>query len=185
MSLSEELERIADAAEPYADEGESLVGVVAAEPEEGVRVYLCAFESAESRSWLALDAEGSPIEDRTLVREAAELSALCELAEELSGGGDLEELRGVLVRLRLTESPVGIEEAEEAALALEAAVGRPPRVASHAYLDAVGAATRRLERALGDSADSPFARAMQAATGAVTELADEVEREYKRVRSEA
>ncbi len=119
------------------------------------------------------------------MREAAELSALCELAEELSGGGDLEELRDVLKRLRLTESPVGIEEAEEAALALEAAVGRPPRVASHAYLDAVGTATRRLERALGDSADSPFARAMQAATGAVTELADEVEREYKRVRSEA
>ncbi|MGZ4440387.1 MAG: hypothetical protein ACXVZN_08495 [Gaiellaceae bacterium] len=185
MSLSEELERIAAAAGPYAEEGERLVGVVAVEPKEGLRVYLCAYESGESRSWLALDAEGRPIEDRTLVREAAVLSALSELAEELSGGGDLEELRDVLKRLRLTESPVGIEEAEEAALALEAAVGRPPRVASHAYLDAVGAATRRLERALGDSADSRFAQAMQAATGAVTELAEEVEREYKRVRSEA
>ena len=185
MSLSEELDRIAAAAEPYAEEGELLAGVVAAEPESGIRVYLCAFESGESRSWLALDSDGRPIEDRALVREAAELSALCELAEELSGGGDLEELRDVLKRLRLTESPVGIEEAEEAALALEAAVGRPPRVASHAYLDAVGTATRRLERALGDSADSPFAQAMQAATGAVTELAEEVEREYKHVRSEA
>jgi hypothetical protein len=185
VTLSEELNGIAAAAERYADEGESVTGVVAAEPQEGVRVYLCAFESGESRSWLALDADGRPVDDRSFVREAAELSALCELAEELSGGGDLEELRSVLVRLRLTESPVGIEEAEEAALALEAAVGRPPRVASHAYLDAVGAATRRLERALGDSADSPFAQAMQAATGAVIELADEVEREYKLVRSEA
>ena len=185
MSLSEELERIAAAAEPYADDGESLVGVVAAEPEEGARVYLCAFESGESRSWLAFDESGEPIEDRRLAREAAELSALCELAEEISGGGDLEELRSVLVRLRLTENPAGIEEAEEAALALEAAVGRPPRVASHAYLDAVGAATRRLERALGDATTSPFAQAMQLASGAVTELAEEVEREYKLVRSEA
>ena len=185
MSLSEELDRIAAAAGRYADDGERLTGVVAAEPEEGVRVYLCSFESGESRSWLGLDENGQPIEYGDLVREAAELSALCELAEELSGGGDLEELRSVLVRLRLTESPVGIEEAEEAALALEAAVGRPPRVASHAYLDAVGAATRRLERALGDAAVSPFAQAMQLATGAVSELADEVERGYKLVRSEA
>jgi len=179
VSLSEELDRTAAAAEPYAQEGERLVGVVAAEPQEGMRVYLCAFESGESRSWLALDENGRPVEDRALVREAAELSALCELAEELSGGGDLEELRAVLVRLRLTESPVGIEEAEEAALALEAAVGRPPRVASHAYLDAVGTATRRLERALGDAAASPFAQAMQLATGAVADLADDVERHYK------
>ena len=184
MTLSEELERIAAAAGSYAGDGERLSGVVAAEPEEGVRVYLCAFERGESRSWLGLDAEGQPVEDRELVREAAELSALCELAEEISGGGDLEELRSVLVRLRLTEGPAGIEEAEEAALALEAAVGRPPRVASHAYLDAVGAATRRLERALGDAAASPFAQAMQLATGAVSELADEVEHEYKLAWSE-
>ena len=184
MSLSEELERVAAAAERYADRGESLTGVLAADLDEGVRVYLCSFERGESRSWLGLDADELPVEDRALVREAAELAALCELAEELSGGGDLEELRAVLMRLHLTEGPIGIEEAEEAALALEAAVGRPPRVASHAYLDAVGAATRRLERALGDAASSPFAQAMQAATGAVTELADEVEREYKLAGSE-
>jgi hypothetical protein len=185
VSLSEELDRIAAAAGQYAEEGERVAGVVAAEPQEGMRVYLCAFEHGEARSWLGLDSEGQPVADRELVREAAELSALCELAEEISGGGDLEELRAVLVRLRLTESPVGIEEAEDAALALEAAVGRPPRIASHAYLDSVGAATRRLERALGDAATSPFAQAMQLATGAVSELAAEVEREYKLVGSEA
>jgi hypothetical protein len=184
VSLREELERIAAAAERYADEGERVVGVLATEPEEDVCVYLCAFELGEARSWLGLDGDGLPVEDRALVREAAELAALCELAEEISGGGDLEELRAVLVRLRLTESPLGIEEAEEAALALEAAVGRAPRVASHAYLDAVGAATRRLERALGDAVSSPFAQAMQLSAGAVAELADEVEREYKLAGSE-
>jgi hypothetical protein len=185
VSLSEELERVAAAAEGYADEGESLTGVLAAELDDGARVYLCSFEHGESRNWLALDEDGDPVGDSAVAREAAELAALCELAEELSGGGDLEELRAVLMRLRLTESPIGIEEAEDAALALEAAVGRPPRVASHAYLDAVGAATRRLERALGDAASSPFAQSMQAATGAVTELGEEVERDYKLVRNEA
>jgi hypothetical protein len=104
---------------------------------------------------------------------------MCELAEESAGGGDLSDLRGRLLSLRLTENPSGIDEAEEAALALEAAVGSPPRVASAAYLDAVGTATRRLERALGEGG-SPFAEAMRQATGAVEELTRDVEARYKR-----
>jgi hypothetical protein len=185
VSLSEELDRVAAAAATHAEDGERIAGVLAAEPDDGVRVYLCAFEQGDSRSWLALDGGELPVEDRELVREAAELAALCELAEELSGGGDLDELRQVLVRLRLTESPQGIEEAEAAALALEAAGGRPPRGAPFAYLDAVGSATRRLEQALGDGASSPFAQAMQLSAGAVAELADEVEHSYKLAWSEA
>ena len=50
----------------------------------------------------------------------------------------------------MVEQAPGIEEAESAALALERAVGAPPRVATPAYLDEVGAATLALERALGD-----------------------------------
>ena len=56
----------------------------------------------------------------------------------------------------MTEQTPGIEQAEEAALALERAIGAPPVVASPAYLDAVGVATKRLEESLGDYA-SPFA----------------------------
>ena len=44
---------------------------------------------------------------------------------------------------------------------------------------AIGAASRRLEQALGDDAGSPFAAAMQSAMPAVDELAAEVERTYK------
>ena len=84
-----------------------------------------------------------------------------------------------LVSLRLTEHVDGIGEAEEAALALESVVGSPPRVATPAHLDAVGAATLRLERALGETAASPFAAAMQQARVAVDELALEVETGYK------
>jgi hypothetical protein len=177
--LSEELERIAAAATGYAEGGEEVAGVLAAEPDPGRRVYLCAFAGSTGRSWLALDPEGRPVAERALVREAASIAALCEVAEETSGGGTLDELRAELRRLRLTENPEGIEEAEEAALALEQTVGVPPRIASPAYLEAVGDATRRLERALGDSAVSPFAEAMRSALGAVEELTAEIVRSYK------
>jgi hypothetical protein len=179
VDLAQELERIAGIAQTLAAEDEQVTGVVPAEPDDGVRVYLCSFERGEERSWLALDASGRPVADRTLVRAAASIAALCELADESAGGGDLSELRAQLVSLRLTESPPGIDEAEEAALALEAAVGSPPRVASPAHLDAVGAATLRLERALGEGASSPFAESMKHALGAVEELQAEIVGRYR------
>jgi hypothetical protein len=175
VSLSEELGRVAAAAQAFAENGEDVLGIIAAEPDPGSRVYLCAFESG----WLGLDAEVRPVEERELVRRAASIAALCELAEETSGGGDLGSLRAELRRLALTEQPDGIEEAEEAALALEQVVGTPPRLATPAYLDAVGTATRRLEQALGDVGVSPFAQAMQSALGAADELTAEIERSYK------
>jgi hypothetical protein len=180
VSLAEDLETIAGIATRYADADEQLSGVLPTEPEPGVRIYLCSYEGGERRRWLALDGDGEPVESRALVREAVSIAALCELAEENAGGGDLSELRSQLVALRLTENPPGIDEAEEAALALEAAVGAPPRLATPAHLDAIGLATRRLERALGDAGGSPFAEAMQQGVGAVEELTREVESGYKR-----
>lgn len=180
MALVEELEVIANAAAAYAASGERLTGVLAAEAGPGERLYLCSFEDgAGTRSWLALDPEGAAVTDRAAVRDAASIAALCELAAEAAGGGDLEELRARLVALRLSENPPGIDEAEEAALELERAVGAEPRVATPAYLDAVGAATRRLERALGESVTSPFAEAMKYGIAAVEALAEEVARTYK------
>jgi hypothetical protein len=179
VGVAEELTRIAAAAAAHAREGETVAGVVAAEPVGGDRVYLCAFERGEERTWLALDDSGAPIANASLVREAASIAALCEAAEEAAGGGDLEELRARLVTLRLTEAPVGIEQAETAALELEQTIGAPPRVASVDYLDAVGAAVRRLEQALGDTGQSPFAAAMQQALGIADVLAEDVAANYK------
>jgi len=119
------------------------------------------------------------VTSRSLVRETVSIAALCEVAEETAGGGRLEELRRQLVALRLTENPPGIDDAEDAALALEATIGAPPRVATPAYLDEVGAAARRLEEVLGD-AESPFARAMASAWGSVESLTQQVESAYKR-----
>ena len=179
MALAEELESVAAAVGRFAEEGEELVGVLAAEPASGERLYVCAFELGEERSWLVVDADGAPVEDRARVREAVSIAAVCELAEENAGGGALDELRAQLLTLRLTEDPEGIEEAEEAALELESTLSAAPRVASPAYLDRVGTATMKLERALGDGGASPFATAMQVGMASVEELAAEVERKYK------
>jgi hypothetical protein len=102
---------------------------------------------------------------------------MCELAEELSGGGQLDELRTRLAQLRMTEQPPGIDEAEHAALELERAIGAPPRVASTGFLDEVGAATRALEESLG-RLESPFAAALRSSTGALDGFLAEVETRY-------
>jgi hypothetical protein len=166
MASADDLERMALAA---ATDGDRVVGVLAAEVLDGSLVYLCAFESG---AWLALDAAAKPVTSEQAVHEAASLAALCEVAEESAGGGHLPELR---VRLR----ELGLEEADTAAAELEAAIMPPPRVATNAYLDVLGIASRRLEQALGDEAGSPFAVTLQQALPAVEELAAQVTARHK------
>jgi hypothetical protein len=178
VALAEEILRAKDAAHRFADADEELVGVVPTEPRRGERVYLCAYSRASERRWLALDGSGSPVGERALVREAVSIAAMCELAEESAGGGDLGDLRARLVELRLTENPEGIDEAEVAAADLQDALRAAPRVASASYLDEIGLAATRLEHALGGDG-SPFAEAMKVGAGAAEELATEVERTYK------
>jgi len=175
MELGEELERIATAASAHGD----VTAVLAAEPALGSgRVYLVSFGSDDSLEWLVLDEEGLPVDRRETVRAAASIVVMCELAGELAGGGNLEQLRSQLVELRLVERPDGIEEAEAAALALEHAIGAPPQVASLPYLDEIGAATRALELALGEHS-SPFASAVAASAGVVESFVREVETRYR------
>lgn len=180
VTLEDEVRTAFDAAAAHAENGESVSGVLPAEPAEDLRIYLCCFEGKDGRSWLALDSERRPVADRSLVREAVSITAMCELAEESAGGGDLAELRSQLAELRRTEDPDGIKEAERAAEALQSSLQPEPRVASVAYLDAIGAAALELERTLGEFTGSPFAQAMKSALPAAEELAREVEQHYKR-----
>ena len=180
MSLDDDLAPVAEAAASFAAPGERLTGILATELLRYGRVYLCAYASADERpTWLALDAERAPVTNLGVVREAAKLAALCEIAEETAGGGDLAELRQRLRELRETDAPEGIEAAETAAADLAATLGAEPRLATTDYLDRLGAATRRLEQALGDEGGSPFVAAMEQALPAVDEVAAEVEQRYK------
>jgi hypothetical protein len=179
VELRRELDRIAVAAAEQAGDGEKVAAVIPADASVG-RVYLCAYRNGrEETSWLLLDAAGGPVEDRAAIRDAASLVALCEVAADSAGGGDLDELRSQLVGLRLTENPPGLDEAMAAVDELERAVGKPPRVASTDYLEHVGAAARKLEDALGSGPGSPFAAAMKSAAGAVQQLTADVEAHYR------
>jgi hypothetical protein len=180
VSLEHDLGRIAEPAASYAGAKERLVGIVPAEPAAGVRLYLCAYQwSTGETSWLVLDGDGGPVLDRSLVRDAVSITAMCELAAEAAGGGDLDALRARLAELRETDNPDGIDEAEEAARELQLVLGFPPVLATPRRLDAIGAAARRLELTLGEAADSPFARQMRDAAQSVQALTADVEAAYK------
>jgi hypothetical protein len=179
VSLADDLARTASTAAALA-EGATVAGVLVAEPAGAVRVYLCAFEAPDgTRTWLALDDDGRPVESRRDVRDAVSIAALCEVAEEAAFPGDLDELRAQLVALRISEAPEGIDEAEDAARELQHLLGVPPHVASPARLDAIGIAARRLERALDPTAPSPFTSAMRSAAEVADALWEEVESAYR------
>ena len=164
MGLVEELELVAAEAAPLGD-GARLVAVLVAEAAQGVRVYVCAFEAADgARSWLVVDRAGDRSTDRREVRAAVSIAALCELAADSAGGGDLEELRAQLVGAADDRAARGDRGGGGGGARARADVGAPPRIASPAR-STRSAAARRLEQALGDGALA-FAAAMKLAQGA-------------------
>src|SRR5262249_5485236 len=131
MALADDLDRIAGQAAGLGQ----VAGVLAAEPGLARRFYLGALAGDDAPRVAVLADDGRGVEKREDIRDVASIVAMCELAEELAGGGDLEQLRAQLAQVRIVEQPPGIEEAEEAALALERTIGAPPRVATPAFLD--------------------------------------------------
>jgi hypothetical protein len=118
------------------------------------------------------------VTSRAELRAAVSIAALCEVAADTAGGGDVDGLIESLAELREREAPDGIEDAEAAAQVLRVVLGDPPQLATTQRLDEIGAATRRLEQELDPGGPSPFASALKAAQGAVQELQREVEAGY-------
>jgi hypothetical protein len=179
VSLNDELERAAEHALAASEAGATVSGVLATEAQPGSRVFVCSVDGADgTRGWLAVRGDGQVVTNRPDLRAAVSIAALCEIAAESAGGGDLDGLIASLAELRQREAPEGIEDAEAAAEALREVIGEPPQLSTPARLDAIGAATRHLEQELDPGGASPFAAALKAAQGAVQELQREVEAGY-------
>jgi hypothetical protein len=94
VALVDDVSRIATAAAAYAAPSEELGAVLPLELDGGKRLYLCAFtDSSPQQSWLVLDDSGSPLADRRVVRDAASIAALVEVAEESADVPPPEEPR--------------------------------------------------------------------------------------------
>jgi hypothetical protein len=179
MTLADDLERVAELAAAHGSDSDVVSGVLATETEPGRRVYLCSIDGADgTRAWAGVADDGSLVTTRAELRAAVSIAALCEVAVDTAGGGDLDGLIASLADLRARDAPEGIEDAEEAAHALRAVIGDPPQLATPARLDEIGAATRRLELQLDPGGASPFSAALKAAQDAVSELQREVEAGY-------
>lgn len=180
MALGDELERIRDLVAALVGPGDAVSGILAAEPSDERRLYVCSLDDADGRrSWLAVRADGSPVSVRAELRAAVSIAAMCELAADAAGGGDLEALIARLVEVREREAPEGIVAAEAAARELRSVLGDPPQLATPERLDAIGVAARRLEQELSPNAPSPFVAAMRAADGTLGELQREIEAGYR------
>jgi hypothetical protein len=179
VSLEDDLERAAAHALAHVEAGAAVSGVLPTEPASSRRIYVCSIDLADgTRAWLAVDGDGAVVTSRVDVRAAVSIAALCEVAVDSAGGGDLDGLIASLADLREREAPEGIEDAEAAARALREVIGAPPQLATPQRLDEIGAATRRLERELDPGGASPFGAALKSAQGAVQELQREVEAGY-------
>jgi hypothetical protein len=83
VGVSEDVRRIAAAAERFATAAERVEAVLPAEPTPGQRTYLVAFASnGAGRTWLGFDDAGEPVQSRDRVREAVSITAMAEVAEE-------------------------------------------------------------------------------------------------------
>ncbi len=179
VGLDDDIEQAAALALAHTGDGDVVSGVLATEQEPGRRVYVCSIDGADgTRAWLAVDAAGAAVTSRSDVRAAVSIAALCEVAVDTAGGGDIDGLIASLADLREREAPEGIEDAEAAALALRDVLGDPPQLATPERLDEIGAATRRLEQELDPGGASPFSAALKSAQNAVSELQREVEAGY-------
>ena len=144
MTLEEELETAVTAAGRHARPGEEPVAVMAAEP-AGRRVFVVALAAGDDLGFVAVDAAGTAVADRRLVKDAVSLAALAERAEEVSGATAADDLVEQFREVEGSLRGAGEGEAAAAAVAVAEAGARlgaaaaGPRAATPVYLDRLAA----------------------------------------------
>jgi hypothetical protein len=154
MSLEAELEQALAAAARLAPADRPPNAILPAEPHSGTRVYLAAFGGDEEIRYLAVDGDGNPVTDRTLVRDTVAMLALAERADEVSGAVAAEELEAAFAAATAELGDAGLAAERDAAEAVRSAVAAlaaeaaGPRVATPAYLDRIAACAAQLSQTL-------------------------------------
>lgn len=112
-----------------------------------LRLFVCALGEDEVRRWIVVDDAGAPVRDPGIIRDAVEIVAISEIAEEAVALLSLHESRSLIARtLELatemdeTEAAVAARATEEALAALAEVDPAGVRVASAAHLDAISGA---------------------------------------------
>jgi SWI/SNF-related matrix-associated actin-dependent regulator 1 of chromatin subfamily A len=157
--LSEaDLEAAAGHAAGLAQDDETVVAVMPADPFGRGLVYLCALAPPgheETVAWVAVDPGGSAVGDERLVREAATLTALCETGEEAAAALDADAVAAA-ARHALALAGEEDEALRHALAGLERAASELAdtvagiRVAEAGYLDALAACAGALAAAVAD-----------------------------------
>jgi hypothetical protein len=136
--------RIEEIAAIAATHGTCPVAVLPMRTTAGDERFACAFPARERFRWLVLDGAGAVIVDAVAIRDAAEVIAMCETAEEAAAAlAAVEAVAGLDVALPLAagfdDAGLAIRAMHEA-LAPLIAMPAGVRVAEGAYLDRVAIA---------------------------------------------
>jgi len=175
------------AARARAAVGEDPRAILPVRRHDGAYLFVCAFGEPPALRWAVMDEAGGTVADVGVIRNAVEVAATCESAEEAVGALALDEAlpaldraHAIAVRLDEQESAIAADEVRRALRILADDLGGAGlRVAEASYLDrvsnhaqlvgdrfdllaeAAGGITARLSGAPGDPLE-PLAEALWA-----------------------
>lgn len=118
-------------------------GVLPVRRLDGHARFLCAFGDPEALRWLLVELDGQPVVERAGVRDAAEVVAMCETAEEAAAALVADDALPLLARAlelaRLHDDAEAVLAVRATTEALEGLIEVVPgfRVAEPAYVDRI------------------------------------------------
>jgi hypothetical protein len=109
-------------------------------------LFICAVPREDALGWVVIDAAGAPLDERRVIRQAVELAAICEAAEETAAALAIDDAMPALAGAWRLAGELGEGDAELATHAMYQALEELQplvqglRVAEPAYLDRLAAA---------------------------------------------